>query len=113
MTRRGEIYSVNWSPGRGSEQEGVRPSLVIQNDVGNQLSTTTIVAAITTRKGRVYPFHVRISASESGLPRDSIVKCEQVQTIDQGRLGGLSGVLSVGRMEQVDRTLRLSLGLGV
>lgn len=111
MARRGEIYYVDWSPGRGSEQLGTRPSLVIQNDVGNQFSDTTIVATISTRRGRPYPFHVPIGPAESGLPQPSVVKCEQIQTIDQARLGRRVGLLSAEVMQQVDLALHRSLGL--
>jgi mRNA interferase MazF len=111
MTRRGEIYYVDWSPGRGSEQAGIRPALIIQNDVGNQFSPTTIVVAISTQQRRPYPFHVAITPQESGLPRDSVVKCEQIQTIEQARLGRLAGVLSRETMQEVDLALDRSLGL--
>lgn len=111
MARRGEIYYVDWSPGRGSEQTGARPALIIQNDVGNRLSPTTIVAAISTQRRRPYPFQVGITADESGLPRDSVVKCEQVQTIDQARLGRRVGTLSEEKMQEVGLALHRSLGL--
>ena len=111
MTKRGEIYYVDWSPGRGSEQEGVRPGLVIQNDVGNEFSSTTIVAAISTRRRRPYPFHVALAAQEAGLPRDSIIKCDQVQTIDQARLGQLVGTVGEAKMRRVGLALQISLGL--
>ena len=111
MVRRGEIYYVNWFPGRGSEQAGTRPALIIQNDVGNQFNSTTIVAAISTRQARAYPFQVAVTAGESGLPRDSIVKCEQIQTIDQTRLGRLVGALEAEKVSEVDFALQRSLGL--
>jgi mRNA interferase MazF len=111
MARRGEIYYVDWSLGRGSEQAGVRPALIIQNDTGNRFSPTTIVAAVSTRQRGRFPFQVPVSASESGLPRDSIVKCEQIQTIDQARLGRLRGSLSEEKMQEVDLALHRSLGL--
>lgn len=111
MPSRGEVYYVNWSPGRGSEQSGVRPALVVQNDTGNQYSPTTIVAAISTRLKSPYPFHVAIKAAESGLPQDSVVKCEQIQTIDQSRLGRLAGVLGKEKMREIDLALQRSLGL--
>ena len=112
MVRRGEIYQVDWSNGRGSEQSGIRPALVVQNDVGNEFSSTTIVAAVTTRRGRAYPFQVAIRADDSGLPRDSIVKCEQIQTIAKDRLGQLMGRLDDESMSRVGYALSLSLGLG-
>ena len=111
MVRRGDIYYVDWSPGRGSEQMGMRPALIIQNDIGNQFSPTTIVAAVSTRQRRPYPFHVNITAQESGLPQDSMVKCEQIQTIDQTRLDRRAGALSEQKMQEVDLALKRSLGL--
>ncbi len=102
---------MDWSGGRGSEQEGIRPALIIQNDVGNRFSPTTIVAAISTSRGSAYPFQVFIGSQESGLPRDSIVKCEQIQTIDQSRLGRLVGELGGRKLEEIDVALRRSLGL--
>jgi len=111
MSKRGEIYEVDWSSGRGSEQTGVRPALIIQNDIGNECSPTTIVAAISSRARRPYPFHVAIEAHESGLPQDSIVKCEQIQTIAQSRLGRRVGKLDADRMREVDRALTNSLGI--
>jgi mRNA interferase MazF len=111
VARRGEIYYVDWSPGRGSEQTGTRPALIVQNDVGNQFSPTTVVATVSTQQRRSYPFHVAISAEESGLPLHSVVKCEQLQTIDQTRLGPLLGSLTSDKMAEVDAALHQSLGL--
>jgi mRNA interferase MazF len=108
---RGELYWVDWGPGRGSEQLGVRPALVVQNDVGNQHSPTTIVAAVTTRTRTTYPFQVSVTAEESGLPRDSVVLLNQLQTVDQGRLRDRAGRLGAARMAQVDQALHVSLGL--
>ena len=113
MARRGEIYYVDWSSGRGSEQGGIRPAIIIQNDTGNQFSPTTIVAAISTQQRSPYPFQVSITAEESGLSEDSIIKCEQIQTIDQSRLGRLVGVLSGEKMAAVDLALHLSLSLSL
>lgn len=86
MIKRGEIYNVDFSPARGSEQAGIRPALIIQNDIGNQYSSTTIVAAITSQKKKSYPFHVNFTATESELEQDSVVLLEQILTIDQSRL---------------------------
>lgn len=113
MISRGDICEVDWSPGRGSEQTGARPALVIQNDTGNEFSPTTIVAAISSRARRPYPFHVLIEARESGLPHDSIVKCEQIQTIAQSRLGRRVGRLGTEKMREVDSALINSLGIEV
>ena len=111
VARRGEIYNVDWSPGRGSEQTGTRPALVVQNDIGNQFSPTTVVATISTQQQRSYPFQVAISAEDSGLPHNSVVKCEQLQTIDETRLGRLLGSLTRDKMAEVDAALHRSLGL--
>lgn len=112
MASRGEIYQVDWSLGRGAEQAGVRPALIIQNDLGNQFSPTTIVAAITSQsRRRRYPFHVAFTSEESGLRLDGTVLCEQVQPIDQSRLGQMAGTLPPQRMLEVDAALHRSLGL--
>lgn len=109
--KRGEIYRVDWSPGRGSEQSGLRPALVIQNDVGNKFSPTTIVAAVTTTPEKPYRFMVRITASESGLPRDSMINLAVILTIDQTRLGDKCGELSQTKMAEVDEAIKTSLAL--
>ncbi|MFQ5987425.1 MAG: type II toxin-antitoxin system PemK/MazF family toxin [Dehalococcoidia bacterium] len=111
MIKRGEIYWVDWSAGRGSEQSGLRPALVIQNDVGNQYSPSTIVAAITTAFTKPYPFVVAITASESGLPEDSSINLSAIMTIDKTRLGDKCGQLSDAKMAEVDRAIKKSLGL--
>lgn len=112
QVRRGEIYWVDWNPGRGSEQLGVRPSLVIQNDVGNAFGVNTIVATITTPIGRMYDFQVVIEPADSGLPRTSLIDLAQIMTIDKGRLKEKCGQLSPAKMAQVDRAIMVSLGLG-
>ncbi|MBI4336542.1 MAG: type II toxin-antitoxin system PemK/MazF family toxin [Chloroflexi bacterium] len=112
MVRRGEVYWLELVRGAGSEQAGHRPVLIVQNDVGNRFSPTTIVAAITSQPHRQrYPFHVPFTAQESGLPLDGTVLCEQVQTVDQGRLGALAGALGRAKMQEVDQALHRSLGL--
>lgn len=112
MVRRGEIYWLGLPPASGSEQAGRRPVLIIQNDVGNRASPTTIVAAITSQpRRRRYPFHVSFTAQESGLRLDGTVLCEQIMTVDQGRLGELTGSLTQDRMQEVDLALHYSLGL--
>jgi mRNA interferase MazF len=111
IVRRGEIYYVDWSPERGARPPVVSPVLVIQGDLGNHFGSTTIVAAISITRQAPFPFQVGISALESGLSSDGIVKCEQIQTIDQARLGELVGSLSIDKMRQIDAALHLSLGL--
>jgi len=109
--KRGEIYWVDWSPGRGSEQSGLRPALVIQNDVGNKFSPTTIVAALTTAVEKPYPFLVKVSAKESGLPKDSTINLAVILTIDKTRLRNKCGELSEAKMLEVDKAIKVSLGL--
>ena len=123
--RRGEIYWVEFSPVKGSEQGGLRPALVVQNDVGNRHSPTTIVAAITrTLPPRDYPFVVLLAPQESGLPETSAVNCAQLATVQQAgpasRLRpplGEEAMRPIGRVDDdkmatVDAALRYSLGLG-
>ena len=111
LVRRGEIWWVDFGTPRGSEQGGERPALIIQNDKGNTSSTTTIVAAMTAKIKASYPFHVEISAKESGLPEDSTILLEQILTISKSRLVRRAGTLSLVRMVDVDRALQFSLGL--
>lgn len=112
MVRRSEIYWLQLSPGTGSEQTGQRPVLIIQNDVGNRASPTTIIAAITSQlRHRPYPFHVPFTSQESGLRISGTVLCEQVQTVSQSRLGPLAGVITREKMQEVDLALHRSLGL--
>lgn len=111
---RGEIWEIDWSPRRGSEQAGVRPALILQNDHGNHAAgyPNTIVAAITTQ-GRSIPFHVFVPRSPAnGLKADSYVKCEQVMTISKSRLVGTAwGRLTDVEMAQVGEALKRSLAL--
>ena len=110
--RRGEIYWVDWSPGRGSEQQGIRPSLIIQNDTGNRYSPTTIVASISTAPERYFPFLVRLTAAESGLEHDSAVNLSAILTIDKTTImGDKCGQLTSAKMLEVDRAIENSLGL--
>lgn len=109
--KRGEIYWVDWSPSRGSEQSGLRPALVVQNDVGNKFSPTTIVAALTTAIEKPYPFLVKVTAKESGLPKDSTVNLAVILTIDKTRLRNKCGELSDAKMLEVNEAIKASLGL--
>jgi mRNA interferase MazF len=109
--KRGEIYWVSWNPSRGSEQSGVRPALVIQNDVGNRYSPTTIVAALTTATEKPYPFTVRITAKESGLPKDSTVNLSVIMTIDKTRLKEKCGELKEDRISEINEAIKASLWL--
>jgi len=111
--RRGEIWDVNWSPGRGAEQQGMRPALIIQNDRGNASPSypLTIVASMS-RTERELPLHVRIAPNdENGLSDDTDVKCEQIMTIEKSRLLRKRGSISTEEMHRVDLALKLSLNL--
>ena len=108
---RGEIYYADLNPVVGSEQGGIRPVLILQNEVGNWFSPTVIVAAMTARGGKAHlPAHVPVG-TDSGLRRPSIVLAEQVRTIDKSRLLERVGTLSPEKQEQVDRALRISFAL--
>lgn len=109
--RRGDIYLVNFNPSRGSEQAGYRPAVIIQNNIGNKYSSTTIVAAITTAVDKTYPFMVRLSVGEGGLEKESAVNLAQILTIDKARLERKLGSLSSEKMSEVDAAIKLSLGI--
>ncbi len=112
MVRRGEVYWLELPPAIGSEQAGRRPVLIIQNDIGNRTSSTTIVATLTSQsRQRVYPFHVPFTARETGLRHDGTVLCEQIQTVDQRRLNAPAGALNGDKMLEVDLAVHRSLGL--
>lgn len=108
--RRGEVWLVNWNPAMGSEQSGIRPALVIQNDIGNEKAPTTIVAAISSSV-RLYPMNVEINPPEGGLDRPSIIKTSQILTVSKERLEKCLGTLGKERMGEVDKAIKLSLAL--
>ena len=110
--RRGDIYYADLSPVVGSEQGGIRPVLIVQNDVGNKYSPTVIAAAITSRMDKTnLPTHIEIDAHECGLAKDSVVLLEQVITIDKQRLREKMGALDNGDMTKVNQALNVSFGL--
>lgn len=112
--KRGEIYYADLSPVIGSEQGGVRPVLIIQNDVGNKYSPTVIAAAITSQHNKTkLPTHISVDADNCGLAKDSIVLLEQVRTIDKQRLKEKMGCLDTDSMGMVDKALSVSFGLNV
>ena len=111
MIKRGELYYADLSPVVGSEQGGVRPVLVIQNDVGNKYSPIIIAAAITSQLQKAkLPTHIPINSSDSGLPKNSIVLLEQLRTLDKKRLREKIGVLDEDVMKNVNQGLLISLG---
>lgn len=111
--KRGEIYFADLSPVVGSEQGGVRPVLIVQNNVGNKYSPTVIVAAITSQINKAkIPTHVEVSALEYNLPKDSVVLLEQIRTIDKRRLKEKLSVLDSAKMRKVNIAMLISLGYG-
>ena len=107
---RGEVWLVNFNPGRGSEQQGIRPALIIQNDIGNEYASTTIIAAITTTLKK-YPVTVLFDRMEGGLKQPSMANLAQLLTIDKTRLLKRLGSVKLERMWEVDNAIRISLGL--
>lgn len=114
MVSRGEIYFAELNPVQGSEQGGVRPVLIIQNDVGNTYSPTTIILAITSQLNKArLPTHVEVSAQESGLRRDSVILAEQMRTIDKSRLRQKVAELKPPTMARIENAVAVSIGLGM
>ncbi len=112
LIKRGDIYYADLSPVIGSEQGGVRPVLVVQNDIGNKYSPTIIAAAITSQINKAkLPTHIEISAQEYGLLKDSVILMEQIRTIDKKRLREKIGHLDDELMERVNEALTISFGL--
>ncbi len=111
LIKRGELYYADLSPVIGSEQGGVRPVLVVQNDVGNKYSPTVIAAAVTSKLSKArLPTHIELSAHVYGLAKDSVVLLEQIRTIDKRRLKERIGSLAPQVMARVDDALLISLG---
>lgn len=112
IVRRGDIFYADLSPVIGSEQGGVRPVLIVQNDVGNKHSPTVIAAAVTSQINKAkMPTHIEIGAAGGGLTKDSVILMEQIRTIDKERLREKIGRLDDDLMEKVNRALSVSFGL--
>ena len=112
VVKRGDIFYADLSPVIGSEQGGIRPVIIIQNDIGNKYSPTVIVSAITSQINKAkLPTHVEISSVEYGLNRDSVVLLEQIRTLDKKRLKEKIGHMTVVDMKKVDKALLISLNL--
>ena len=110
--KRGDIYYADLSPVVGSEQGGLRPVLIIQNDIGNRYSPTVIAAAITSRMSKTkLPTHIDIYAARAGLAKDSVILLEQIRTLDKRRLKEKMGHLDEGLMDQVNTAIAVSFGL--
>lgn len=112
VVKRGDIYYADLSPVVGSEQGGIRPVLIVQNDVGNKYSPTVIAAAITSQINKAkMPTHIELSALEYGLYKDSVILLEQIRTIDKKRLREKVAHLDKGLMDNVNDALTISFGL--
>ncbi len=113
MIKRGELYYADLSPVVGSEQGGIRPILIVQNDTGNKYSPTIIAAAVTSKINKAkLPTHIELSAHEFGLNKDSVILLEQIRTLDKRRLKERIGELSTVKMQKVNTALLISLGFG-
>ena len=111
--KRGDIYYADLSPVVGSEQGGLRPVLIVQNDVGNKYSPTVIAAAITSRMGKTkLPTHIDVPGVGVGLAKDSVILLEQIRTIDKRRLKEKMGHLDEETMRDVNSAIEVSFGLG-
>lgn len=111
--KRGDIFYADLSPVVGSEQGGMRPVLIVQNDTGNKHSPTVIAAAITSQTGKArLPTHIELTASHFGLSRDSVILLEQIRTLDKSRLKERMGQLDDHTMDRVDNAIVVSFGLG-
>ena len=112
IVKRGDIFYADLSPVVGSEQGGMRPVLIVQNDTGNRHSPTVIAAAITSQTGKAkLPTHISLTGRDVGLTKDSIVLLEQIRTIDKRRLREHMGHLDENQMAQVDDAIAVSFGL--
>ena len=113
IVHRGDIFYADLSPVVGSEQGGIRPVLIVQNDVGNRFSPTVIAAAITSQMDKAkLPTHIQLRSDGNGLSRDSIVLLEQIRTLDKRRLKEHMGRLDEQSMSRIDAALQISFGLG-
>lgn len=110
---RGEIWSIDWSPGRGSEQQGCRPAIVVQCDAANKNPNyPNIIVAAVSGQGKAVPFHVRLTpSSENGLKKESYVKCEQIMTCSKERLSRRWGRVSPADLARIDAGMRITLEL--
>ena len=112
LIKRGVIYWVNLNPARGSEQSGRRPVVVIQNDVGNEVAPTTIIAPITTKSFlKEYPTNVNVPKGSGDLKQDSTILLSQIRTIDKSRLEKKIGELPPSSIKKMDHAIKISLGL--
>ena len=111
LVKRGEIYYADLSPVVGSEQGGIRPVLILQNDIGNKFSPTIIVAAITSKTDKAkLPTHIALEGEKHGLPKNSVILLEQIRTLDKRRLKEKITSIEGDKMKEVNRAILISLG---
>ncbi len=112
--KRGDIFYADLSPVVGSEQGGIRPVLIVQNNIGNKFSPTVIAAAITSQHSKAnLPTHISLNADSSGLSKNSVVLLEQIRTLDKKRLKEKMGCLDYSSMDKVNQALSVSFGVGM
>ncbi len=111
MIKRGDIYYADLTPVKGSEQDGIRPVVIIQNDVGNKYSPTVIVLPITSQAKNYLPTHIKIEGGRYGLPKKSIILAEQIRTIDKIRLKEKIGMLEENILKEIKEALEISCGM--
>ena len=112
LIKRGDIFYADLNPTKGSEQAGRRPVIVIQNNTGNKMAPTTIVAPLTTKKFlKEYPTNVHVKKSMADLKEDSVILLAQIRTVDKNRLGRKIGAVSGEFLKRVDEAIKISLGL--
>ena len=114
MVKRGDIFYADLSPVVGSEQGGIRPVLIIQNDVGNKYSPTVIVAALTSKINKAkMPTHIELEGEKHGLPKDSVILAEQIRTLDKKRLKEKIGHVDDRLIHSIDHALKISFGIDI
>ncbi|MDD2627846.1 MAG: type II toxin-antitoxin system PemK/MazF family toxin [Clostridia bacterium] len=109
--KRGEIYYADLSPVIGSEQAGIRPIVIVQNDIGNKFSPTIIGIAITSKQKAKLPTHIEIEGSKYGLDKDSVILAEQIRTLDKSRLKEKVGTIDDNTMEKIQKAIEISFGM--
>jgi mRNA interferase MazF len=110
--RRGQVYIADLGTGQGSEQQGIRPVLIIQNDIGNHFGSTVLVVPITSQNKREMPTHFRISSGTAGLTKDSTALVEQMRTVDKSRLKNCIGCFTADMMNDVNSRIMIQVGIG-
>jgi mRNA interferase MazF len=111
LLKRGQVWMVCLDPTVGAEIKKTRPGLVISNDINNRLAETVTVIPLTSKTGRVFPFEVFLPRNNSGLPKDSKAKCDQIRTVDKKRLVRIMGKISDGKLKEIEQAILIHLGM--